>query len=244
MSASWFLVSTYLIWILGSKIDSVEQPIKSNSVGSGHMSHCWASSFVQLIFTLGRMRVGEHVVHIKYLINLLLSFVNWVLGFRIKNCPSFLVANMLGLNCRQFPVDSLIGLIVALKNFYVEPQSQCPRDREQKIHAYVVHGPENNFRLCGTVRDRSLFLAHPTHWDKCSASKNTQDTSWGWFWRSPAKSEPWNKPCLQCCAEYPTWQFDDSDSCDEPRKLALLVVCHMPESILWLLLQVWWLTIK
>ena len=32
MSASWFLVSKYLMWIL-----SVEQPIKSNSVGSGNM---------------------------------------------------------------------------------------------------------------------------------------------------------------------------------------------------------------
>ena len=35
LSASWFLVSMYLIWILGSKL------IRSNnSVGPGHMSHC------------------------------------------------------------------------------------------------------------------------------------------------------------------------------------------------------------
>ena len=39
MSASWFLVSTYLIWILGSKIDPVKQPIQSNSAGSWHVSH-------------------------------------------------------------------------------------------------------------------------------------------------------------------------------------------------------------
>ena len=31
---------------LGVQIDSVRQPIKSNSVGSGNMSHCWASSLV------------------------------------------------------------------------------------------------------------------------------------------------------------------------------------------------------
>ena len=42
MSASWFLVSMYLI--CGVQIDSIEQPIKSNSVGSGYMSHCRASS--------------------------------------------------------------------------------------------------------------------------------------------------------------------------------------------------------
>ena len=44
MSASWFLLSRYLIWILGVQIDSIEQPIKRNSVGPGDMSHCKASS--------------------------------------------------------------------------------------------------------------------------------------------------------------------------------------------------------
>ena len=29
----------------GVQIDSIEQPIKSNSVGSGNMSHCRASAF-------------------------------------------------------------------------------------------------------------------------------------------------------------------------------------------------------
>ena len=30
---------------LGVQIDSIKQPIKSNSVGSGKMSHCWTSAF-------------------------------------------------------------------------------------------------------------------------------------------------------------------------------------------------------
>ena len=30
---------------LGFQVDSVKQPIKSNSVGSGHVSHRWTSSF-------------------------------------------------------------------------------------------------------------------------------------------------------------------------------------------------------
>ena len=29
----------------GVQIDSIEQPVKSNSVSSGHVSHCWTSSF-------------------------------------------------------------------------------------------------------------------------------------------------------------------------------------------------------
>ena len=38
-SASWFLVSTYLSWIFGVQADSDKQPIKRNSVGSGHVCH-------------------------------------------------------------------------------------------------------------------------------------------------------------------------------------------------------------
>ena len=45
MSASW-VFGVYLFdldfWV---QIDSIEQPIKSNSVGSGNMSHCGTSSF-------------------------------------------------------------------------------------------------------------------------------------------------------------------------------------------------------
>ena len=30
---------------LGVQIDSIKQPIKSNSVGPGNMPHCWTSAF-------------------------------------------------------------------------------------------------------------------------------------------------------------------------------------------------------
>ena len=43
MSASWFLVSTYLIWIFGSKL--ILSNNQRNSVSSGHVSHRWTSSF-------------------------------------------------------------------------------------------------------------------------------------------------------------------------------------------------------
>ena len=60
----------------GIQIDSVKQPIKRNSVGSGQVSHCWTSSFddhldywlivlksVQLRLALRRMCVCGYVVH-------------------------------------------------------------------------------------------------------------------------------------------------------------------------------------
>ena len=49
----------------------------------------------------------------------------------------------------------------------------------------------------------SLFLAHPTNWDKCSASKNTQDTSWSWFWVLKVPIKVWvleqSKSAMLCC---------------------------------------------
>ena len=111
MSASWFLVSTYLIWMLGSNlILSNNQSIATLWV-SGHMSHGPTSSFnshidrgffvfkdVQLRFSLRRMCVGGYVIHFTQLLNLLSSFDMLGLGLGIKNCPSFLVACMFVLN--------------------------------------------------------------------------------------------------------------------------------------------------
>ena len=39
----------------GVQIDSIEQPIKSNSVGSGNMSHCRASSLYIIILIIASL---------------------------------------------------------------------------------------------------------------------------------------------------------------------------------------------
>ena len=90
---------------LGFQIDSVEQPVKSNFVGSRHMSHRKTSSFdyyydhsfvvfknVQLRFIVRGMCVGGHTIHIAQLTNLLSS-----LGCGMKSI-SFLSARMVGLD--------------------------------------------------------------------------------------------------------------------------------------------------
>ena len=61
----------------GVQINSIEQPIKSNSVGSGNMSHCWTSAFndhldhsfiifknLTLNFKLRRTCVCDNMIHI------------------------------------------------------------------------------------------------------------------------------------------------------------------------------------
>ena len=81
----------HLIWIFGSRW--ILSTIKHNSVSSGHVSHCWTSSFdhhlddnfvifrdVQLRLALRRMCVCGYVVHIGQLINISLAPFSWCLG--------------------------------------------------------------------------------------------------------------------------------------------------------------------
>ena len=78
MSASWFLESTYLIWIFGSLIYSVKQPIERNSVGSENMSQIRTSAFhdhldyrfivlknVQLRSFMGTLRVWGNKINMR-----------------------------------------------------------------------------------------------------------------------------------------------------------------------------------
>ena len=87
MSASCFLASMYLIWILGSKLIPIKQPIKSNSVGSGNKSHCRASSLydhlehcfvvfkdIQHSFLTKRIHVSGNKINIVQIINLSMNF--------------------------------------------------------------------------------------------------------------------------------------------------------------------------
>ena len=90
---------------LGFQIDSVEQPIKSNSMGSGHVFHYWTSSFdnhldhrfiifknVQLRLALRRVCVGGYVIHIWQLTNISISRFSWCFGLvfidGMFSCPA------------------------------------------------------------------------------------------------------------------------------------------------------------
>ena len=87
------------------------------------------------------------------------------------------------------------------------------------------------------MRNWSLFLAHPTDWNKCSASKNTQDTTRTWLWVLKSRLESLRLEITQVCSAvscFPRDNIDDNHLCDEHMKSTLPIVCHMPESILWL----------
>ena len=55
--------------------------------------------------------------------------------------------------------------------------------------------------------------------------------------RSPAKSESWKNPIYSAVPCFPHDNIVGNRLCNECMKSILIVVCHMPESILWLILQ-------
>ena len=143
----WSNVSklVFCVNIFGFQIDSVEQPIKSNSVGSGHVSHCWTSSFdnhfddsftvfnsVQLRLTVRRMCVGEHIIHITQLINLLFYFDFLGLGLGFCLAQVSLMLSWIGLTV--LIVERNTSITDVLYSHWAmampAPTSKSPEERE------------------------------------------------------------------------------------------------------------------
>ena len=162
MSTSWFLVSIYLIWIFGVQIDSIEQPIKSNSVGSGNTSHCRASSLydhldhcsvvfkhIQHSFLTRRMDVWGNKINIVLIINhsMRFLFLFWVVWgvertwFAHKSLRAWLLKFV-------FPrtADDQIPWIKC--GFSIQPQ-------------LCIQG--NDFWFCWTVR-KLKFVSYTSNW--------------------------------------------------------------------------------
>ena len=127
------------------QIDSVEQPIKRNPVGSGHVSHCWTSSF------------DDHLDHIRCPQRcttetpLEKNVCLWVRG------PHATVDQHLGCSFsvgvlvlvfllewlpvpHQFPVASLIGLLVML----VESNTSITTSQRSRGNSTSIRSPASN----------------------------------------------------------------------------------------------------
>ena len=94
----------------------------------------------------------------------------------------------------------------------------------------------NDFSFCRTVWNWSLFLAHPTYWQKRVTSENTQDTSWGWFrvFKVSRKIRvlKQSKSALLCCVSHMPILFEFTCMMNGTRS-NVLTVCHKTLSTLW-----------
>ena len=79
LSASWFLVSMCLIWILGFKLIPSNNQSRA-TVGSGNMSHCRASTLVIILIT------AKHIWHCLWTENFAFEGTLWT----NQNCRAWL----------------------------------------------------------------------------------------------------------------------------------------------------------
>ena len=227
------------------QVDSVEQPIKRNSVGCRHVSHCWTSSFenhlgdsfvvfknVQRRLALRRSCVCGDEIHMRQLLNLSLSRFSWGFSFvsfdGMVSCPAQVSFGYLTMSCS----------VVCRKQHFNHPVPKI--ESRQSIHAQSSI-QRNDFRFCRSVGYRCLLLAH--HWWGQMFGfrifiRLSQTSPQGRQQSLSLEMNPVDN-AVQC---YPHDNIVGIRLCDECVKSILPNVCHMPESILWLLLQVCWPT--
>ena len=198
MSESWFSVTTFLIWILDSILILWNNKLRATLwvldtfliVGLRSLLSIFDHGFVvftdvQLKLILRRMCVCGHTIHITQLMNLLSSFdfLALVLKWRVTLGWTLLL------------VERSTSITISQRPSASNPSLRNPASGE------------NDFRLCRTLRDSGLLLAHPTDRNKCMASK----TAHLMLILSPQNRQqslsPENNPYLRCCAVFPTWQY-------------------------------------
>ena len=184
---------------LGVQIDSIKQPIKSNSVGPGNMSHCRASSLydhldhcfvvfkdIQQSILTRRM----HVWKIKSTFSGSLIFP-WIL-FRVGDLCGCLRSWLF-----WYVLPWRTASIRSHKSSAGIPSNKNPASKEMISDSVELCEIEVSFlhiQLIGT--NVWLLKMHNVPPDVDIESS-----------RSPAKSESWNSPNLHCFAAFPTWQY-------------------------------------
>ena len=184
----------YLIWILGSKFYSIKQPIKSNFVGSGHVSHCKASSlydhldhcFVVFKPYEKNSRLRKQNQH--YSDHQSFQEFSFALEMWTKfpcTCWLWFVSPWRTLTIRSHKSSAGIRSILepASKDMISDSVEMC------ETEVCFLH-----IQLIGTNVWLPKIHNVPPEVDFESS-------------RSPAKSESWYSPNLHCLAVFPTWQY-------------------------------------
>ena len=122
---------------LGVQNDSIKQPIKSNSVGSGNVSHCWTSASSQSLLRCPQKCRAPHQIEKTS------RSMKHNRHCSIQDCRAelesqlgFLCVFLMVCHAASFPaLFLLISLVGWEKNGTL--QQPNPRDRERKFHPCV-----------------------------------------------------------------------------------------------------------
>ena len=155
---------------LESRLIRSNNQSSANSVGSGNMSHCRTSVFKWSSWS--QLHCSQ-----THTIKLLDSRIEHLREpnqchaqhrFYYKNC---------------FPINGLPRAIWNMRN--ISKDSKTIRFHNSRAGETIQSQSSvrrDDFRFCWTVRNSSLFLAHPTYWNKCMTSQNAQCSTWRKFW--------------------------------------------------------------
>ena len=183
------------------QVNPVKQPIKSNSVGSWNMSHCWTPAFdyhlnhgfsvlknEQNCTRMRKIHVRRHTVNMIQIKNVVLG---WNLGLVLRVLVWCGIMQQVSLYRQTF------GFI------------ESPNSKDQELGIPSMRKPASrkiisaSVELCETeVCFLHIQLIGTNVWlSKMHRIPRDVDSESS---RSPAKSESWNNPSLHCCAVFPT----------------------------------------
>ena len=185
MSASWFLVSTYLIWVWRSKL------ILPNNLSSATLwvgirvsmlnFYPWWSSW-SLLHYLQKCRASHQIEKTSRLEKHNRRCIIQDRCTELESWCVFLMCFLDGVSCSRFPCTFSLDFSSWLEEECNTSITKSQRSRAGNPSLRRPASRENNFRFRRTVWDRSWLLAHPTYWNKRMTSKYAQNFPWGRFW--------------------------------------------------------------
>ena len=246
MSASWFLVSMYLIWILGSKLT------RSNNQSRATL---WVLETCLMVGLLPFMII---------LITASLSSntynkASWREDWMFEGIKSTLSKSLITLwDCLRLRIVwggeqasrlFTTGLSVLSWFWVVFPRTETIRSHRSKAGIPSNLNPASNEMISGSVELCETevcflhiqFIGTNVGLPKMHNVPPEVDFESS---RSLVKSESWNSPNLLVWQCFPHDNFVCIHMCDECKRSNEIIICHRLWSILWSIVQVYSLTIE
>ena len=174
MSASWFLVSMYLIWIFGVQIDSIEHPIKRNSVGLGKMSHCGTPPLITIILTIASFS--------SFTYHRASWFEDWTVEGKNQQYPNHWSLFEIAYVCKQCKVKTKFHLCFqrvfpfchGFESCFEELKRADPINQEQEYSLTSMLHWKKWFLILLNCAKLKFVSTHTTYRHKCVTSNDAQ----------------------------------------------------------------------
>ena len=184
---------------VGVQINSIEQPIKRNSVGSGNVSHCGTSAFNDHLDY--SFIVFEHTQQ-SFLMRRLDNWGNTINILQHVDLPLEI--------CDFFQYQQVAPFCLKSKSRFQKQTQLDPIIPEQANHPISIQCPKRWFQILLNCAKHQFVSYTSNLWEQMYDFQQCTMLFQKWISNLqdlPAKSESWNSPSLHCLAVLPTWQY-------------------------------------